>query len=307
MSEPAPVVEGPRTVPLALDGARLDRATAQLFDLPVSTARRLIAQGRVRLDGKRRAKGDQVRAQQAIALQGGARWLVPAVDPGLSVVHIESDLVIVDKPAGMPCHPLVPGEGGTVVDALAALFPEIERASPEAPREAGLVHRLDTGTSGCLAVARTEDAWRTLRAAVGSDDADKGYLALVEGVLAASHTITAPIAHESADTRRMRCDPDGRAATSEVRPRAHSADATLVELVLRGGRRHQLRVHLASIGHPIVGDELYGAPARAGVVWPLLHARSLTLPGRPPVVAPAPAPFVSAARARGLAVDGERH
>ncbi|MCC7071337.1 MAG: RluA family pseudouridine synthase [Deltaproteobacteria bacterium] len=307
MSEPAPVVEGPRVVPPALHGARLDRATAQLFELPVATARRLLALGRVRLDGKRGAKGDPVRSHQSIALEGGARWLTPAAAPRLTLVHTDEELVVVDKPAGMPCHPLVPGEGGTVVDALAALFPEIERASPEAPREAGLVHRLDTGTSGCLAVARTEGAWRALRAAVASDQADKRYLALVEGVLAAPRTISAPIAHDPSDARRMRCGPEGRPASSVVLPLAQGRDATLVELVLGGGRRHQLRVHLASIGHPIVGDELYGAPARAGVAWPLLHALSLLLPGRARVEAPPPSSLLDAARARGLAVEQQRH
>ncbi len=307
MSEPAHGAVGALTVPPALDGARLDRATAQLFALPVATARRLIAQERVGLDGRRGAKGDQVRAGQVIDVHGGVRWLAPRADARLAVLYVDDEVVIVDKPAGMPCHPLAPGEGGTAVDGLAAAFPEIELASPEAPREAGLVHRLDTGTSGCLAVARTADAWRALRVALASSDVHKRYLALVEGVLTGARTVTAPIAHDPSDVRRMRVDPAGRPAHSEVRPLAQGADATLVELVLIGGRRHQLRVHLASLGHPIVGDELYGAPARAGISWPLLHARALTLPGHAAVVAPLPGAFADAARARGLAVDEERH
>lgn len=291
-----------RTVPPALDGARVDRALAELFELPVAAARRLLEAGRARVDGARRKKGDAVRAGAALVLEGGGRWLVPAADPHVRVLHLEPELIVVDKPAGMPCHPLVPGEGGTVVDALALLHPEIEGASPEEPREAGLVHRLDTGTSGALVVARSPASWRALRAAFSSDEVEKRYLALVEGALAGATVVGVPIGHDPADPRRMRADPGGRPASSEVRPVESNATASLVEVTMHGGRRHQVRLHLAALGHPIVGDELYGAAAADDAPWPLLHALTLTLPGHAPVTAPLPEALVRAARARGLAV-----
>ena len=294
------------TVPPALHGARVDRALAELMDLPVAAARRLLEAGRVRVDGGRRKKGELVRAGEVVTLEGGGRWLVPAPDPRVAVLLLEAELMVADKPAGIPCHPLVPGEGGTVVDALAALHPEIEAASPEEPREAGLAHRLDTGTSGCLVVARTPDAWRALRAAFSSDEVEKRYLALVEGALEGATVVASPIAHDPADARRMRADPSGRPARSEIRPVHVGALASLVEVTMHGGRRHQVRVHLATLGHPIVGDTLYGAAAADDAPAPLLHARALALPGRALVTAPLPVVLLRAARARGLAVEPDR-
>lgn len=294
-----------RVVPAALDGARVDHALAELFELPTAAARRLLHAGRALVDGRARAKGDEVRAGQTLALLGGGRWLAPKPDPRVAALRVEATLIVVDKPAGMPCHPLVPGEGGTVVDALSASFPEIEHASPEAPREAGLVHRLDTGTSGCLAIARSAATWRQLRAAFAADDVEKRYQALVQGHVVGARTVDAPVAHDPTDARRMRLDPSGRAARSDVRPLASGAACSLVEVVMHGGRRHQLRVHLASLGHPIVGDVLYGATAANDAPWPLLHAGSLTLPGYARVVAPLPTALLAAARARGLAVQPE--
>lgn len=299
------VDEGQCRVPAALDGARVDRAMAELFELPVATARRLLEAGRVRVDGRQRKKGDAVKAGQALALEGGGRWLAPVADARVKLLRIEADLIVLDKPAGMPCHPLVPGEGGTVVDALAALHPEIEAASPEAPREAGLVHRLDTGTSGCLVVARSPSSWRVLRDAFASDRVEKLYLALVEGSVGAASVVEEPIGHDTSDARRMRIDPRGRAARSEVRPLQCGPRATLVEVLMHGGRRHQLRVHLAHLGHPIVGDVLYGATPAADAPAPLLHCRTLVLPGHAPTTAPLPAPMLAAARARGLAVEAD--
>lgn len=299
------VEEGQRLVPADLNGARVDRAVAELFELPVATARRLLEAGRVRVDGAKRKKGEAVKAGQALALEGGGRWLAPAADARVRVLRLEADRIVVDKPAGMPCHPLVPGEGGTVVDALAALHPEIEAASPEAPREAGLAHRLDTGTSGCLVVARTPTSWRALREAFASDRVEKRYLALVEGSVGAKRVVEEPIGHDPSDSRRMRVDPLGRAARSEVRPLVSGPRATLVEVLMQGGRRHQLRVHLAQLGHPIVGDVLYGAAPAADALLPLLHCRALVLPGNAPITAPLPAPMLAAARARGLAVEAD--
>ena len=134
-------------IPEALHGARVDRALASLFDLSVNATRRLIEKNRVRIDGKRVKKGDVVARGAVVFLEGTGEWLVPAQPAeAVSVLFADARVIVVEKPAGMACHPLVPGEGGTVVDALALSYPEIKTATDE-PREGGLVHRLDTGTS----------------------------------------------------------------------------------------------------------------------------------------------------------------
>jgi 23S rRNA pseudouridine1911/1915/1917 synthase len=204
------------------------------------------------------------------------------------VLWHDADVVVVDKPAGLPCHPLDPGEVDAVVHRLLGRFPEIATASPE-PREGGLVHRLDTDTSGCLAVARHRAAWQALRD--GFDAADKTYLAVVAGDAGALDgvVITDGIAHDRADRRRMVVDAAGQPCATAVAVvgvgQGHDGVVSLVRLGLRGGRRHQLRVHLAARGHPLVGDDLYGGPDAARV---MLHAWRLTLPGRAMVTAPLP-------------------
>ncbi len=288
-------------VPGELDGARADRVVAALLDLSTGAARRLLEAGRVRVDRRKVKKGDALAAGAAVVVEGHGAWLVPGPDV-VPRLRVDDRVVVVDKPAGMPCHPLVPGEGGTVVDALVALFPEIAAAS-EDPREGGLVHRLDTGTSGCLALARDRGTWRSLRAAFAGDGVDKSYLALVHGVARAALTTDAPLAHDPRDPRRMRVDvQDARArpAHTAATPLAHGPAHTLLEVRMRGGRRHRIRVHLAAAGHALVGDALYGAPVEEGVPWHLLHAWTLALPERSPVRARIPPAFAQAAAERGL-------
>lgn len=295
------------TVPAGLDGVRADRALAALLDVGVNAARRLMQARRVRIDGRLASKGDLVRAGSNVVLEGGGAWLVPARAPALAPLLVDAHVVIVDKPAGMPCHPLVPGEGGTVVDALAAAYPEIATASPDA-REAGLVHRLDTGTSGCLAVARDRASWGALREAFSSGGVVKRYLALVEGNVQQRLVIESPLVHDAGDRRRMRLalagDVGAQDCATVAFAVARGAGHTLVEVEARGGRRHQVRAHLAGAGHPLVGDALYGAPDSPDCPWHLLHASALGLPGRDVVLAPLPRAFREAAARRGLAVPG---
>lgn len=319
MSEAGPETLVHRVVvPPALAGARVDRAVAELLELPVNAVRRLLDAGRVRVDHRRRKKGDVVQGGAVVEVTGVAggpggkpAWLVPG-SAAVPVVFEDAHVVVVDKPAGMPSHPLLPGEGGTAVDALAARFPEIAVASDD-PREAGLVHRLDTGTSGCLAVARDRETWRALRDAFAAGTVDKSYLALVHGVIGAPLVVDRPVAHDPADARRMivlaaasgGAAPGGQPAKTSVTPLATGAEHTLVAVRAQGGRRHQIRVHLACAGHPLVGDVLYGAEAAADAPSHLLHADGLTLPGRPPLRAPLPAGFRAALASRGLeAPDG---
>jgi 23S rRNA pseudouridine1911/1915/1917 synthase len=278
----------------------VDIALASVADVPRNAARRLCEAGRVALDGKRAKAGDRVRAHAVLALGGGGDWLVPVHTPVVPVLWQGPGLVVVHKPAGIPCHPLVPGEGGTVVDHVVAQFPEIATASPHA-REAGLVHRLDTDTSGCLAIARDRATHARVRALFDDGTVNKRYLALVHGAVTAPLTVDAPIAHDPADPRRMLCGPDvagGKSARTHAVPLHARGAHTLVEVDADRGRRHQVRVHLAHAGHPLVGDVLYGGTGEGGHA---LHAWTLAIPGFPAVTAPPP-PTLNPGRAH--ATDG---
>lgn len=292
-------------VPAALQGARAERVARELFDLSRGSVRRLCEAGRVRVAGRRVKKGDALRAGDEVELVGGSAWLVP--DPSTSVpILVESpSVLVVNKPGGMPCHPLVPGEGGTLVDVLVARYPEIATASADA-REAGLVHRLDTDTSGCVGVARDPATWRALRDAFDAGTVEKVYLALVWGRVEHTLVTDAAIDHDPGDARRMTIGA-GRAAHTRADPVvAGPSDGrpvvSLVRVVADRGRRHQVRVHLASLGHPLVGDVLYGGAGVPGLAGHALHAWELALPHIPRARAPVPTPFAAAAAALGCPV-----
>lgn len=286
-------------------GARVDRVVVDQTGLAMAVVRRLCAEGRVRrASGARLAAGDRVVVGDAIDVDDRP-WLSP-VDAPLTVLFHDDDVVVVDKPAGLACHPLDPGEADSVVHRLVGRFPGIADASPEA-REGGLVHRLDTETSGCLAVARHRGAWQALRD--GFDGAEKTYLAVVVGDARAldGTVITDGIAHDRGDRRRMVVDAAGQPCATAVAVlgvgQGEHGVVSLVRLGLRGGRRHQLRVHLASRGHALVGDTLYGGPGapdgRAARV--LLHAWRLVLPGRAAITAPMPLDLGAALVDAGIA------
>jgi 23S rRNA pseudouridine1911/1915/1917 synthase len=272
-----------RAVPAGAAPDRLDRAVAKLFGVSRGRAMEWIAEGRVRLDGKRARKGT--------AVQGGARISVdlpppdqPAPEPDLPIriVHADEHLLLADKPAGMPSHPLKPGEKGTAANALVGRFPELAQVGPS-PREGGLVHRLDTDTSGLLLAARTEAAYAMLRAQFSARTVEKGYLALVGGEIHAGGEIALPLLHDPRDPRRMQAasDPEyaaehgARAAVTRFLPLERKAGFTLLEVEIPTGVMHQIRAHLAFIGHPLAGDALYGGPGMSGLTRHFLHAARL--------------------------------
>ena len=272
-----------RSVPADAAPDRLDRAVAKLFGVSRGRAMEWIAEDRVRVDGKRAPKGSPV--------QSGARISVampppdqPAPQPDLPIriVHADAHVVVADKPAGMPSHPLKPGEKGTAANALVGRFPELASVGP-APREGGLVHRLDTDTSGLLLAARTEAAHAMLRAQFAARTVEKGYLALVAGEIHADGEIAVPLLHDPRDARRMQAasDPDyahehgARAAVTQFSPRERRGGFTLLEVQIPTGVMHQIRAHLAFIGHPLAGDTLYGGPAIPGLARHFLHASRL--------------------------------
>jgi 23S rRNA pseudouridine1911/1915/1917 synthase len=272
-----------RVVPEAAPRDRLDRAVARLFAVTRGRAMDWIAEDRVRVDGRRAAKGAQVGPGARISVRlPPPDAPAPQPDLPIRIVHADAHLVVADKPAGMPSHPHKPGETGTAANALVGRFPELARVGP-APREGGLVHRLDTDTSGLLLAARTEAAHAALRAQFAARSVEKGYLALVAGELHAGGEVDVPLAHDPGDGRKVRAasDPDwaathgARPAVTRFQPVERRGGLTLVEVEIPTGVLHQIRAHLAFIGHPIAGDTLYGGPGLEGLDRHFLHASRL--------------------------------
>lgn len=237
--------------------------------------------GRVRVNGLRARKGTMVRAGDTVTVsqlaEAPASPTVPTLK--LTVVYGDDDLVAIDKPPGLPTT-IGRTPGPSVAAALMAAYPEM--ASFDDAQHAGLAHRLDTGTSGLLIAARSADAYARLRAAFRAKTLAKDYLAVVTGRLAAADIVDAPLARQRRSRGRMvvaRGDAKAWPARTEVTPLGGDDDYTLVHLRMRTGVTHQLRVHLALLGHPIVGDRRYGSVAIATASqltdpgWHYLHAR----------------------------------
>ena len=290
-------------------GARLDHHLAARLRGSHAAARRLLDEGAVRVDGRLGRKGVRVQAGQRLDLTAElptAEALRPPADPTLplSVLYVDELVVAVAKPAGRPSHPLRPQEAGTVASALVARFPECAAIGDD-PRESGLVHRLDIDTSGVLLAARTAPAWSALRRSFSDGSVVKEYLALVAGTVFGEGTIAAPIAHHPRDRRRMIVAAGGAPATTTYRSITAGHGMTLLAVTMTSGRMHQVRVHLAHRGHPLVGDPLYGGPPPlddAGGHF--LHAWRVDAPhpaaGRLRVEAPLPAERAAALARLGL-------
>ena len=265
-------------------GTRLDVLLVRRVEgMSRAKARRMIEDGGVRVNGRRARKGARVAPGDHVHLDEKP---VPtdfpaAPDPDLplSIRYEDAHLVIVDKPAGVPTHPLKPDERGTIAGALIARYPEMENVG-YAQREPGILHRLDNETSGLLIAARSGRAFDALRAMLTNARIDKRYLALVVGNPGVT-TIDAPIAPHPSDPRRVHAciDPLDRR-----RPKARSAVTQILKVERVGSKhallevkatiavRHQIRAHLAALGHPLVGDWLYGGPTIEGFARHFLHA-----------------------------------
>lgn len=272
------------TIPAALHGERVDRVVALLTGLPRAKVAELVADGAVRLGGRtattrsqRVATGDvvEVAVPERVAGPAGLRP-DPAVE--VPVVHADDHVVVVDKPAGLVVHPGSGHETGTLAQGLLARFPEM--AAVGDPARPGLVHRLDKGTSGLLAVARSALAYDCLVAQLQARTVERAYLALVLGHLSAdAGLVDAPVGRNDSDPTRMAVSAAGKEARTryEVRRRYERPEpTTLLDCRLETGRTHQVRVHLAAIGHPLTGDPLYGGGGAAlALERPFLHAREL--------------------------------
>jgi 23S rRNA pseudouridine1911/1915/1917 synthase len=269
-------------VPAALDGQRVDRVVAFVTGWSRAEVAALVEDGRVQLDGEDVAGKTRVREGQVVTVEGGPdrHEERPAPDAAVEflVVHDDPDLVVVDKPAGLVVHPGAGVPGGTLVNGLLARYPEIGDVGD--PARPGIVHRLDKGTSGLMLVARSPAAYDRLVAALGAREVDRRYLAIVHGVPATARgTVDAPIGRSRRQPTRMAVATGGRDARTsyEVRERFEQpVPAALVECRLETGRTHQIRVHLAAIGHPVVGDDTYGPRGAAPPApRPMLHAYRL--------------------------------
>jgi 23S rRNA pseudouridine1911/1915/1917 synthase len=290
---------------ITVDAAdRVDKALAKQF--PTAGRRQLALlfdEGCVRVAGKLAKKGDRVVIGDVIELSrepvsGDA--LRPAPDPNvpIEVLLERTDIVVVNKPAGIPSQPLRAGELGTIANGIVHRYPECVEIGAASGgnynRDGGLVHRLDIGTSGVLVAARTAEAHRALRDAFGAGLVHKDYLALVEA-RPVSRECDAPLAQRG---KRVIVDhTDGLAAYTEfVVERANETHA-LVRCTAQTGRMHQVRAHLAHVGSPIVGDELYGGHALVGIEGFFLHAAKIVLPDKTVVEAPLPERFLRAIEA----------
>jgi 23S rRNA pseudouridine1911/1915/1917 synthase len=222
--------------------------------------RRLISEGAVRVNGRKAAKGALVGGGDRVTLPD-LPTLAPEAHLAVPIVYEDADLVILDKPGGMRGHAIDPRQRGTAVAFLLARYPEASAIGDAlAP---GLVHRLDTGTSGLLAAARTASAYAALRAAFRRGAVEKHYLAVVSGTPHEPGRISLPLAHDRRDRRRMTAAAPGERAwraVTDFTVRAVAPDRAVVEARMQTGVTHQIRAHLAAIGHPVLGDPLYGGP-----------------------------------------------
>ncbi len=270
-------------VPAALAGQRVDRIVSLVADIPRAAAAALIEAGAVILDGVA-VKAGKLKATEGQHLKVELAMLpkkqLPLPEPNLAVeiVFEDSDVLVINKHAGIVVHPGAGNPTGTLVNAILAKYPEIANVGD--PFRPGVVHRLDAGTTGLMMMARTSRAYDSLVDALSRRVVTRRYLALVWGHMSAvSGVIDAPLGRDQRDPTKMAVLRDGKVArtTYEVRKAFNlPVDCSLIECGLETGRTHQIRVHLATLGHSVVGDVVYGgARSVLSSPRPMLHATSL--------------------------------
>jgi 23S rRNA pseudouridine1911/1915/1917 synthase len=294
------------------EGGRLDSylAGSPLGGLSRRMIQRHVEAGRIAVNGRAARKGqlvspgDVIRFPRSLLERRAGLRAQPDLD--VKTIYEDADCLALDKPAGMASVALAADDTGTLANFLAARFPETATAGPS-PLESGLVHRLDHGTSGVILAARNREAYDHLRRQFTGRRVFKEYWAVVVGECSEPRRIETPISPvpghpdrmQIAASRGRKRELPSHPALTEIHPRERLDGATFLQVVIETGVRHQIRVHLASIGHPVVGDELYGGGHPASPARPLLHARRVrfrhTRTGaRITVVAPPPQDFLAA-------------
>ena len=274
-----------RTLPLpdGLDGLRLDVALSRLFGLSRTSAADLVAAGSVTVDGREASKSERVHGGAVLEIALPAAPAAPqtaAAVAGLTILFEDDDIVVVDKPTGVAAHPSPGWTGPTVVGGLAAAGHRVSTSG--AAERQGVVHRLDVGTTGVMVVAKSELAYSALKDAFRQRSVDKRYAALVQGHPDPSRgTIDAPIDRHPTHDYKWAVVASGRPSVTHYETVEAFRAATLLDVGLETGRTHQIRVHMAAIRHPCVGDLTYGADptlaTRLELTRQWLHARALTI------------------------------
>jgi 23S rRNA pseudouridine1911/1915/1917 synthase len=268
-------------VPEGLAGERVDAGLAKLFGFSRTFAAEIAETGGVQLDGRAAGKSDRLSSGGWLEVTWRSKAepsIVPVVVEDLRIVYDDEDIVVVDKPPGVAAHPSMGWEGPTVLGALAGAGFRI--ATSGAAERAGIVHRLDVGTSGLMVVAKTETAYTALKRAFHDREVSKIYHAVVQGhpdPLAG--TIDAPIGRHPGASWKFAITSDGKPSVTHYETLEAFPSAALLEIELETGRTHQIRVHMAAQRHPCVGDTMYGADptitARLGLTRQWLHAKRL--------------------------------
>ena len=271
-------------VPDGLDGERIDATLARVFGLSRTQAATLAADGRVSLDGAVVGKSARAVAGAMLEVELPSAPTSPTLEvvaepvPGMRIVHDDDDIVVVDKPVGVAAHPSVGWTGPTVLGGLAAAGYRISTSG--ASERQGIVSRLDVGTSGLMVVCKSELAYSVLKRAFKERTVDKTYHALVQG-LPDPHvgTVDAPIGRHPGHDYKFAVMDSGKHAVTHYELLKAYRHASLLQVHLETGRTHQIRVHMAALRHPCVGDPLYGADptlgARLGLERQWLHAMGL--------------------------------
>ncbi len=271
-------------VPDGLDGSRVDAAVARLFGLSRTKAADLAGAGSIRVEGHPVIKSALVHAGALLEVELPSAPTSPSLEviaepvPGMRIIHDDEDVVVVDKPVGVAAHPSAGWSGPTVVGGLAAAGYRISTSG--ASERQGIVSRLDVGTSGLMVVCKSERAYSVLKRAFSERRVDKTYHTLVQGLPdPIEGTIDAPIGRHPGHDYKFAVMESGKPAVTHYELLEAFRRASLLEVHLETGRTHQIRVHMAAIKHPCVGDPLYGADptlaARLGLDRQWLHALGL--------------------------------